>query len=414
MSSSPGIIARAKFVTPGTKKYKKAIDYIDRSQAVRGKNVEEWHAFSNEKALQIKNNEGRITTLFSSSQDYVDNQGKQTIKENFITAQEKDSPMWQTVFSFDNDYLKELGLLQEGNTTYLNEGKIREATRLAIAKMADDMNLGPSVSWAGAIHYNTDNIHVHTMMVLTEPEGVLPKCHYQGKEQYRGKIPPKTVRHIKSVFANKIENREPSLVRISYLMREAIAKDLTQPYVLNKDVTLLNQLNQFKRSLPKDRRTWAYNHSEFAPYREELDRLTHTLMTTHQPHVFKELDALLKEQTAFYLRVYGENSVEGNQGKEYRDNKLQELRQMTGNALLRQLKSGEIETTNTPNQPFRHTTNYSNNYATRYSPVTKKDLYNMKAATVETQQDFLNKCAYEREQFRKEQQRKYEIEHGIS
>jgi len=69
MSRSPGIITRVKFISSKSSKYQKAIDYIDRKSATRGKHVEEWHAFSNEQSLHIKNTEGRVTTLCGHGRD---------------------------------------------------------------------------------------------------------------------------------------------------------------------------------------------------------------------------------------------------------------------------------------------------------------------------------------------------------
>lgn len=411
MSRSPGIISRAKFISSKSPKYQKAIDYIDRTAATRGKHVEDWHVFSDDAALQVKNHEGRVSTLFTQQQNYVTDTSKKQIKDDFFEAKAADSPMWQTVFSFDNEYLKELGIIEDSRQFTLDEAAVREATRVAMSKMIDSMGLGRTAEWAAAIHYNTGNIHVHTMMVVREPSGVLPEMTYNGVTQYRGKIPPKTMRAVKSSFANTIENREPQLIRISYLMREELTKNLFNR-AYSKDMKLMRELTMLMNSLPKDRRTWKYNHKDLAAFRGTIDYLTSEIVRQNKPHAKDELSSMLDDQTDFYLRVYGDNSPEGNEGKLYKQNKMQELNAMTGNALLRELSS-LVSTEEWKEVNGFTEADMQELYARKHDQfVTKKALGNIKESVAESHQDFLNRCSFERDEFRKEMKRKYEMEKG--
>lgn len=411
MSKLPGIITKAKFIPPSSKKYQGAIDYIDRSEAVKTKHVEQWHSFSDDTALHVRNHSGRISTLFTQEQNYVDEANKKRIKEAFIEARDNKSPMWQTIFSFDNHYLKELGIIQERGQFTLDEAVVREATRTAMSKMKDSMELGDTCEWAAAIHYNTGNIHVHTMMVVKEPAGVLKEMDFYGETQYRGKIPPKTMREVKSTFANTIENREPELIRISYLMRQELTKNIFSTDY-SKDFKLMRDLTLLMNQLPKDRRTWKYNAKEIKPFQSQIDNLTHQIIGLNNPGAKSELITLLDEQTKFYLRVYGENSPEGNQGKKYKDNKLKELNSMMGNALLRDLSSL------VGRQEWKEKNGFTEEDMERYYAmkhdqfVTKKALGDIKYHLQESHQDFLNKLSYERDEWRKEKQRQYELERG--
>ncbi|WP_368264634.1 MobP2 family relaxase [Enterococcus innesii] len=413
MSASPGIITRTKFISAKSPKYRKAIDYIDRSEATRKQTVDQWHAFVTDPALQLRDGGERISTLFTSRQDYVDLETKYQIKQHFLEAQSNESPMWQTVFSFDNDYLKELGLLHEKGNYTLNEAAVRHATRQAIQQMIDQMGLGESVEWAGAIHYNTGNIHVHTMLVVRRPENVLPKMNFYGREVYRGKIPPKTRRAMKSTFANTIENREPTLVRISYLMREELTKSLfRQGY--SKDILLLRRLTELINHLPKDRRTWRYNHSALKPYQSMIDGITEQLLRQERPEAYEELQKLLTEQTRFYIRVYGEHSPEGNEGKRYAENKRAELSTMMGNALLKDL-SHLVSV-----QEWKQTRTFTPEKIERFhkerakQQLTQKSVYALKQSVKESYQDFLNRCSYERDEYQAEYKRKREQQRGRS
>ncbi|MHC5250535.1 MobP2 family relaxase [Enterococcus sp. LJL90] len=404
MPTSPGIISKAKFISPKSKKYSKAIDYIDRKEAVRGRTVEGWHIYSDDDSLHLKNGEGRISTLFDGRQDHVDLAGKQRIKASFIEARANESPMWQTVFSFDNEYLKELGMLTDNGAYTLDESAVREATRAAMSKMIDQMNFGHGCEWAAAIHFNTGNIHVHTMMVVRNPEGILEKMDFYGNEVYRGKVPPKTVRAMKSSFANTIENREPALVRISYLMREELTKNMfSQGY--SKDFMLMRNLSRLMNQLPKDRNLWKYNHPQMEDYRPTIDSITKQIIEQNNPAAFDELSRLLDEQTNFYERVYGD-TYEGNQQKYYKDNKLQELNSMMGNALLRELTSllnKEEWKESRGFTPEQMEQLYGKQHPER---LTKKALSKLKFGIQESHQDFLNRLSFERDEFKKEMKRK--------
>lgn len=75
--------------------------------------------------------------------------------------------MWQTVISFDNRWLENNGLYNS-ETKLLDENRLQGITRSAFQKMLEKENLQNAV-WSAAIHYNTDNIHVHIATVDPEP-----------------------------------------------------------------------------------------------------------------------------------------------------------------------------------------------------------------------------------------------------
>lgn len=112
-------------------------------------------------------NPEKTTGLFSQVTNDLSETDKENLKNIFEKAQENDSLMWQTVISFDNRWLEKNGLYNS-ETQILDEKSIKSIARNAVNKMLESEGLEHAV-WSGAIHYNTDNIHVHIAAVEPEP-----------------------------------------------------------------------------------------------------------------------------------------------------------------------------------------------------------------------------------------------------
>ena len=78
-------------------------------------------------------------------------------------AQDNGSLMWQTVISFDNRWLAEHGIYDAKNNV-LDERKLKEIARGGVNRMLEKEHLESAI-WSAAIHYNTDNVHVHIATV---------------------------------------------------------------------------------------------------------------------------------------------------------------------------------------------------------------------------------------------------------
>lgn len=406
MTIKAGIVQKNKFISPGDKRYQAAIDYLDKEQSKRINNLDKFFAFENELATKEAI---RMSAIFDGRQDALDGDRKQQLKRSFTKAKKLGSPMWQTVYSFDNDYLKELGLYRMNENNFLDEYAIREAVRVSCMKMIEDMGLGSTAEWGAAIHFDTGNVHAHIMMVSTDPEAVLTKMKYKEKEVYRAKIPPKLQRAMKSKFGNSIANRDPTLARISFMLRTGLVKgSLEKGYADN--LRVMRSVSELMSSLPKDRRLWKYGNTALEEFRPQLDSLSKEILFMNQPDGLKELDKLLTEQSDFYLKSYGTAAVQTNDGKTFKDNKMAELYKNLGNALLRDMSAMVSR------EEWKQKNQYSPEEIQRYlsrrrsAIVTKKDLSRMQAALDETRQDQLNRWAYQEEQRRKEWERKIELE----
>lgn len=163
-----GIVAVTRFSEAGSSVFFSYINYIDRKEAVRESNQCIFNIFSGymdymdndtKTIAQQQAQLERMSALYTKDRDVLSADAKAGLKESFRTAQENGSILWQTVISFDNAYLEQMGLW-DSETRSLNEPQLRNAARKAIAEMLRREHL-EHATWCGAFHYNTDNIHIH-------------------------------------------------------------------------------------------------------------------------------------------------------------------------------------------------------------------------------------------------------------
>ncbi len=164
MSSSitAGCIVKTDFVTAGSKLFAGYIDYIDRETAVRNENISQYSLYTN-----YMDNPEKTTELFTNDSNRLSNTEKQQLKALYEKAQWNGSPMWQTVISFDNLWL-EKNRMYNSEEGFLDVRSLHEYTRKAVNAMLKKEGLDTAV-WSAAIHYNTDNLHVHIATVEPTP-----------------------------------------------------------------------------------------------------------------------------------------------------------------------------------------------------------------------------------------------------
>lgn len=157
-----GCIVSTDFVTSGSTIFSGYIDYIDRETAVRNEHISDYSIYTD-----YMDNPEKTTELFTANSNRLSNEEKQQLKALYEKAQENGSPMWQTVISFDNRWLEKHGIYnaEEG---FLDVPLIHDYTRRAVNKMLTKEGL-ELATWSAAIHYNTDNFHVHIATVEPIP-----------------------------------------------------------------------------------------------------------------------------------------------------------------------------------------------------------------------------------------------------
>ena len=239
MAETPGLVAVTKFVRPGSAVFASYINYMDRDEAVHGGEIHsDYSAYSEE----YMGNQEKTTGLFSMDYDRLTSDTAQVYKNQFQKAQENGSLLWQTVISFDNKWLEELGIYNS-TTQALDEARIQGMTRIFMKTLLEKEQLRLA-SWTAAIHYNTDNIHVH--IAIVDPEGEREKVKdgtYAGEPKGTWNI--RTIRYAKSAAVNELLELDQEMKQLNELGR-------TDQLIKTMNIVELNQFLEQQRSKGSD------------------------------------------------------------------------------------------------------------------------------------------------------------------
>lgn len=157
-----GVVVVTKFCRSGSRQFSSYIDYLDRDEAARAENAYLYNLYQD-----YMGDPEKMGSLFTEYKDIRNPEEKQKLKEIYQTAQDNGSLMWQTVISFDNRWLEKNGLYQKEGKI-LDEERLKNITRSAVHRMLEKEGLEHAV-WSAAVHYNTDNIHIHIATVEPDP-----------------------------------------------------------------------------------------------------------------------------------------------------------------------------------------------------------------------------------------------------
>ena len=326
----PAIVMVCEFEKNNFKDYGGYIDYIDREEThneldLKSINYAEYLEYMDSKNRK-KEKDKTTVKLFTEDKDILSDEDKEKLKNVYRIAQERGSYLWKDVFSFDNEWLEE-NKYYNSETKQLNEGKIREAIREAMSLRIEKENLNEAV-WTADIHYNTDNIHIHTSLVELEPS------------KKKGKLKPQTLGKMKSAFVNSLVDRNEEHDKINELMREKIVnrkKDINT----FRDKEMKKQFINIIKLLPEDLRQWQYAYNSIDEARPLIDNLSKYYINNYCKEDFNELDKLLDVEVEEYKRLYGEGREGKEKGKykDYKTNELDYLYKRMGNAFLTEMRS---------------------------------------------------------------------------
>ncbi len=372
-NKSPGVVVVTTFCGPDQKYFAGFISYIDRPEAVRRKYIEEYDIFAGymdymgnpDKSLGMDfEKPEKISGLFTAQKDNLSKDEIQSLKTVYTDAQDKGSLMWQTVLSFDNDWLAQMGVY-DSTLQILDEKRMRNVARSAINKMLEKEGLQNGI-WSASFHYNTDNIHVHISTV--EPVPMRPKKRYEqyevvqvdGKWQYKKELNPETgkmeripildekgnivekeeyvgrfressLKTAKSTIVSELVNDKELNIEINNLIRQRLVQSMKE-YVLYDDKEFRSRFLALYEKLPENKGVCNYRNSAMSHLRTEIDDLTELYIKKYHEGDFEILQAKLRLQENRYQAAYGENN------DPYMLNKLDDLYYRMGNAILRQLK----------------------------------------------------------------------------
>jgi hypothetical protein len=319
-----GVIYSAAFVISSAQAFKEFIDYMNRSAAVRNENFDKYNAFSAQNQADSYNSiEGGNETMFSTYNDYMSNPEKTSssftrhydqapievmnhLKDYFTQAQENQSPLWQMVFSFKNEWLVEHGLMNE-KTNRVDTVSLIGAARKAVTDL--EKKEGLEGEWSGAIHYNTKHIHVHIGYVEKEPTREWgyyehPTDPEKTGWQYMAKFKQSAIKSTRRTFVNTLLKNESQLKELSQSIRQqvALAKENRSDFLVGRYEALATDLLQ---ALPDNKYFWKYGFAERHGFKEPLDRMVNLFLNTDGKETMEKVVRLLKPISDEYESAYG-------------------------------------------------------------------------------------------------------------
>ena len=208
--------------------------------------------------------------------------------------------------------------------------RLREITRASMDAFLKKEKMQGAV-WSAAVHYNTDNLHVHIAVV--EPYPSRPKM---ANGEYRGKIKLSTIDAAKSCVVNRVADQSLQLNQINQIIRENMISGAIPQ--IHKDRKLERQYRKIFRQLPHDRRLWKYNMTVMSHLRPEIDRLSSLYLNTYCQKDMQQLDRLLQQQADFWKKAYGSGDKRAGRYQQYRETKMKDLYTRLGNSILRAMR----------------------------------------------------------------------------
>lgn len=310
------VIVTSQFVEGDKKYFNDYINYLDRNEA---KQQNDFASYNN----YMEDNK-KATSLFTKDNDDIDNEKKEKLKETFKKAQKRGSILWQDVVSFDNNWLADNGIY-DNKTKQVDEKKLKNITRIAMDNMLEKNHINNNAVWSGAIHHNTDNIHIHLATVELSPT------------QTRGKRKLKTLEQMKSTYINKIMDRSHQHEKINDILRNKIVNNKKE----NKTFSTFNRtfkkdfLDIYK-SLPENKRYWNYGYQNINHVKPKINELTEKYINKYFKEEYSELNNMLDKEVDILKQTYGEGK--NNRYKDYKQNKINDLYKRMGNAFLKEMK----------------------------------------------------------------------------
>ncbi len=349
-----GVVVVTEFCKPDNQMFQGYINYMDREEAVRNAHIDEYNIYQD-----YMGNPYKTTGLFTQDKSKLSEKEKQELKDNFSMAQDNKSLMWQTVISFDNEWLRKQGLWN-GYLSAQNEQKLQGIIRKSVNEMLEKENLQNAV-WSAAFHLNTDNLHVHIAIVEPVPmrekkaypvyktykkNGKVEQVQIGSKMEYKGRFKLSSIEACKRVVVNEIINQREQNLEINRVIRESIVQKKRET-ALSQDEELGKAFFSLYEKMPACKRSlWNYNNSKIAHLKGEIDALSSAYLKKYHKKDYKELKEKLMKQDELYREAYGESK------SSYMNGKIEDLYTRLGNAILKEIKEydrNKIEMENFPN-----------------------------------------------------------------
>lgn len=362
-----GVIAKVRWDSPATRtnSYRQNLDYITRGLEEHEKQEAiEWHEILEEIKNDSSNEKGfsryldymerqevefktksqatfktRKSSILATDNGFTTKSGKEGLfdfyhdvvspsqrsfyNRKFDEAYQKGGLLWKPIISFDNDWLKEQGVLVEN---VIDEEKLKQTTRHMMTSLLKERGLERDVYWVGQLHYDTDNIHFHVAMVEKNPTSV--KEMSEQEEKKHGKFSQKSINQMKSTCVRELANRTKEKQQIHEVTRVRILS-VAKEKDFKKDYSELFKQLSTKLS--------HYQYAKLKPHEKKwINTLSYDILQRHFPSEYQRFIELTTNEEAFYRRSYGDRSKD--LFKDYSEKCEKDLLQRLGNTILKQIQ----------------------------------------------------------------------------
>lgn len=305
-----GIVFKNRYIkSTSQQKFSGFLEYQNREEAV---NEKAYSAFQDYMLNTEKTgNKGSFDFFNDKLSDYQLNYYKQKFDE----AKEKGSNLWQSVLTFEDAFLIGANLLNE-ETRELDYEKFQHLAKKSMTKLLDvsDFDL-KNVMWTGAVHFNTEHIHVHFAMVEKEPN------NWEGKKR------PVTVENFETMKSEFVKGAYGE--KFSEMYKSISEKRNTASFLVSEDKQLL-LLDKYAKKLPSGKLSMGLK--KMTRFRSEMKDVVESIIQ-HSPELKKVVDQYDKEVDDAALKqeeVYGKRE----ESKTYAKNKKEDLRVRLANQFL--------------------------------------------------------------------------------
>lgn len=363
MPINAGVIVKTKFIDPTShpankQKFQDYISYIDRTEAVRNQNFYKFSLYND-----YMGNPEKSGALFTADLLALNSTQKQQVKNIFQTACQNDSIMWQSVISFDNQFLEQIGVF-DSKTGFLDDTKLKECTRSMMAKKLQKENLEHSAFWTASIHLNTDNIHIHVATVEPYPMRQY-KTMPDGSIRRVGRLKQSTLTAMKSAVVNTLVRQDRSIM--DQLARRQIIQHVPHLRISVKREKIFDQFISIYRKLPPDKRMWFYHMNTIHSLKPQINMLSDMIIQEYFPSEFQQFSLLLHKQQQSMIQAYGQNS----HASSYAKNKMDDFYARMGNAVLKEMRKFDKKQRLLQRKHTTHTPSYSENQYQKLAVLSK-------------------------------------------
>ncbi|MBK1962945.1 hypothetical protein D8X92_13715 [Listeria ivanovii] len=316
------------------------------------------------KFLGYMDNPNKTSGLFDETCNYISKERRSEYVEYFKIAQERDTIFWQDLFSFNNEWLEEYGLM-DTKTNEVDDIRLMNAVKAAMDTLVKMEGL-QDYKWIGAMHHNTEHRHFHVAGVELHPSR-LWKWHNVYQKDYRGRYvldengkkiatgnkvfeptgvrKKETLKKIKSVFVNQLIQSAEQLKAIDHIARKEIVGTMKASKAFEAESqTEKEMLTNLYLKLPKDKRLWNMKNAKVNFFGKEVQELVKSKLQGQLHHSFLSWEQKMIEQSKAYETAYKNVEIQDAPItdpaiKKYYQDKKDKLYYDSGNAILAQLKT---------------------------------------------------------------------------